>query len=176
MSKQPGIVFWLTGLSGSGKTTIGTELTNHLKAQGKPVVFLDGDQLREITGNTLGHDREQRLAASLLYARLCNLLANQNVNVVCATISLFHETQQWNRDHIKNYMEIFVDVPLAEVIKRDAKQIYSRAQQGLIKNVVGIDIEPEYPQNPDIVIKNHNKVSAQEAVYQILNYLTQAYA
>ena len=168
MNNRQGVVFWLTGLSGSGKTTIGTELTHRLRAQEQPVIFLDGDHLREVTGNTFGHDQEQRLQASLMYSRLCNMIAAQNIHVVCATISMFHQTQQWNRQNISNYLEIFVDVPLSELIKRDPKKIYSRAQTGELKNVVGMDIAAEFPQNPDLIIKNHNTVSIHQAVDAIL--------
>lgn len=167
MTRQ-GVVFWLTGLSGSGKTTIGTELALRLRAQEYPVIFLDGDILREMSANTFGHDRDQRLQASLMYARLCNMIAAQNVHVVCATISLFHQTQLWNRKNIPNYLEIFVDVPLSELVKRDPKKIYSRAQAGELKNVVGIDIVPEYPQKPDLIIKNHGDVPVKQAVDDII--------
>ena len=170
MDENQGTVFWLTGLSGSGKTTLGKELARILKEQGYPVVFLDGDHLREVTGNLFGHDREQRLQASLLYGRLCHFLSSQSINVVCATISLFHETQNWNRKHIPNYVEIFIDVPFSEIIQRDPKKIYSRAQQGDLKNIVGIDIAPEFPQRPELVIKNHN-ISVQEAVAEIMDFI-----
>ena len=168
MNNQQGTVFWLTGLSGSGKTTIGTALTEHLRSQGYTIILLDGDHLREITGNIFGHHREQRLQASLLYGRLCHMIAAQNINVVCATISLFHETQQWNRKNIPHYLEIFVDVPIAELIKRDSKKIYSRAKEGTLEHVVGIDIAPEYPKNPDLIIKNDAHTNVQTAVNKII--------
>ena len=167
METRSGTVFWLTGLSGSGKTTLGKALTNALKCQGHPVIFFDGDQLREITGHLFGHEQEERLQASLVYARLCHTLAAQSFHVVCATISLFHETQRWNRHHIPNYIEIFLDIPLSHLIERDSKKIYMRAQKGQLSNVVGIDIVPEFPQKPDIAINNPH-LSIQEAVDQII--------
>jgi adenylylsulfate kinase-like enzyme len=147
-------LFWLTGLSGAGKTTLASLLTTKLKDRGHPVIFLDGDTLREIYNNDFGHTREERLLASLQYARLCKMLTGQNVHVVCATISMFHQTQDWNRENIKNYLEVFVDVPLAELVRRDGKQIYSRAKAGELKNIVGIDIEPELPKKADVIIQN----------------------
>jgi adenylylsulfate kinase-like enzyme len=168
MSNQTGTVFWLTGLSGSGKTTIATELTQSLRNLGHPVILLDGDNLREIIGNTENHERHDRLKSSLLYARFCHLLAKQNIHVVCATISLFHETQNWNRNNISHYLEIFIDTPLSEVIKRDSKKIYSRAHAGELSNVVGVDILPEYPKQPDLVIKNTDNSKINVTVEKIL--------
>lgn len=141
-----------------------------MRAQGLPVIFLDGDHLREIMGNAFGHDREARLQASLMYARLCKMLADQQMHVVCSTISLFHQTQEWNRQHISRYLEILVDVPLTELIKRDPKQIYLRARQGLLKNVVGMDLPAEFPKQPDIIIQNHAQASVQDAVATILQF------
>ncbi|EKD54684.1 MAG: Adenylyl-sulfate kinase [uncultured bacterium] len=161
-------LFWLTGLSGAGKTTLGILLTKKLRDRGCPVVFLDGDTLREIYNNRFGHDREGRLEASLQYARLCKMLTEQKVHVVCATISMFHQTQDWNRENIKNYVEVFVDVPLEELIKRDSKHIYSKAKAGELKNIVGIDIEPELPKKADIIIKNYNNSAVEDNVSLIL--------
>lgn len=161
-------VFWLTGLSGTGKTTLGTLLTENLRNENHPVVFLDGDILREIFGNRFGHDRQDRLEASLQYARVCKMLVEQNVHVVCATISLFHQTQEWNRHHIKNYIEIFVDTPMQELLNRDSKKIYSRGLSGELKNIVGIDIEAEIPKNPDLIIKNHQNTKVENNVAIIL--------
>lgn len=161
-------VFWLTGLSGSGKTTIGEQLTKRLRNLGLPVIFLDGDVLREIFNGHFGHDLDSRKAASMHYAKLCNMLVSQHIYVVCATISLFHDTQEWNRNNIENYLEIFISVPLDELIKRDSKHIYTRAKSGELKNVVGIDIQPEYPKQADIVIFNHANSAAEDHVNLIL--------
>lgn len=161
-------VFWLTGLSGAGKTTLGHILTNKLRCCGYPVIFLDGDILREVFDSNIGHDRESRLAAAIKYSKLCKMLVDQQVHVVCATISLFHTVQEWNRTHIENYIEIFLDVPLDELIKRNSKNIYSRALSSEVKNVVGIDIPAEFPKLPDIVILNDANSKQDENISLIL--------
>ena len=161
-------LFWITGLSGSGKTTIGMKLAKQLKDRGLPVIFLDGDILREVFNNQFNHDRDSRKTASMQYAKLCRMLVNQHINVVCSTISLFHDTHEWNRKHIPNYLEIFIDVPLHELAKRDIKNIYSRAQSGELKNIVGIDIKPEFPKQADLVIQNHADSSPEDNVNLIL--------
>lgn len=166
----PGYLFWLTGLSGSGKTTIGLHLTTILRNSGYSVIFLDGDHLREVTGNLFGHTREERLKAAFLYARLCKTLVEQGAIVVCATISLFHEVQAWNREHIPGYIEIFIDVPLTELIQRDSKQIYAKVQNGEIRHVVGIDIAADYPLQPNLTVSNISDTNPAEAAKAIYTY------
>lgn len=163
-------VFWLTGLSGAGKTTLGTQLTNQLRARGEPVIFLDGDVLRSLFNDTTKHDQQSRLDIGMKYARLCQMLVAQGVHVVCATISLFHQIQDWNRNNIKNYIEIFLDVPMDELIKRDSKQIYSRAHAGEICNIMGIDIAPELPKQADVVIHHANDMNHKDSIELILRH------
>ena len=101
-----GRVFWITGLSGAGKTTVGQELWTRLRAAGRPVTFLDGDALRAVIAEDLGYSAGNRRRSAMRNARLCRLLAEQGTDVVCATISLFHEVQRWNRENILDYREI----------------------------------------------------------------------
>ena len=103
---SPGRVFWITGLSGAGKTTLGQELRSRLRASGRPVAFLDGDALRTAIAEDLGHSAGNRRQSAMRNARLCRLLAEQGSDVICATISLFHEVQRWNRENIPDYREI----------------------------------------------------------------------
>jgi adenylylsulfate kinase len=163
---EPGRVFWVTGLSGSGKTTIATLLADALRAQGKTAILLDGDELREVFGGTQSYDEAARRDASMRYARLCRLLAAQGANVICATISMFDATRAWNREHIAGYYEIYVRVPLEELKRRDSKGIYSRGEQ-----VVGVDIAFEAPKTPDITVDNHGATTPKQALVQILQHI-----
>jgi len=107
-----GRVFWITGLSGAGKTTVGRQLWARLRAAGRPVIFLDGDALRVAIAEDLGYSEGNRRRSAMRNARLCRLLAEQGTDVVCATISLFHEVQRWNRANIRGYREIYLRVPI----------------------------------------------------------------
>ncbi len=164
-----GTVYWITGLSGAGKTTLATALVEKLKTTGKHPIFLDGDAMRDIFDTTKNLNQNERFLLSKKYAKLCQVLANQGFDVVCATISLFHETQSWNRKHITHYVEIFLQVPLAELKKRDPKEIYAKHTAGEMPNVVGIDIPAEFPKQPDILIDFNDGLSTSEAVNQIIN-------
>jgi cytidine diphosphoramidate kinase len=85
-----GRVYWITGLSGAGKTTVGRELWRRLRTAGRSAIFLDGDALREVIAEDLGHSILNRRTSAMRNARLCRMLASQGTDVVCPTISLFH--------------------------------------------------------------------------------------
>ena len=101
-------------------------------------------------------------------ARLCRLLAQQGGDVICATISLFHEVQRWNRENIAGYFEIYLRVPMDELRRRDTKGIYARGQRGDARDVVGIDVPAETPEAPDLVLDNYGAVDVESAVDRIL--------
>ena len=105
---RAGRVYWITGLSGAGKTTLGRELVQRLRAAGRPAIFLDGDMLREVIAEDLGHNLANRRKSAMRNARLCRMLASQGADVVCPTISMFHEVQRWNRENIPAYREIYL--------------------------------------------------------------------
>jgi glutamine kinase len=163
----PGRVFWITGLSAAGKTSIGRALSSHLRTSGYQVIFLDGDTLRAVS-NDLGYSAENRRAAAMRNGMLCRMLAEQGFDVVCSTISLFHEVQRWNRENIPRYNEIFVRVPLEELKRRDTKGVYTAAANGQASNIVGLDIPAETPEAPDLILDNDASLKPEEAVRRIL--------
>ena len=144
--------YWVTGLSATGKTTLSSLLVTHLRGQGKTVIHLDGDDLRQVLADEI-YAREDRIALAMRYARLCKLLTEQGLDIVIAVIGLFKEVHKWNRENITNYIEIFIDTPLSELKKRDPKKIYRDFELGLINNVAGIDLKIDIPSNPDIYLK-----------------------
>ena len=162
-SSEGGRVFWITGLSGAGKTTIGKEFSLALKKHG-PTIFLDGDILRQVFGNDLGHTQSERKKCAMRYSRLCKMISDQGIDVVCATISMFHEIHDWNRSHIKNYVEIYLKIPINILRKRDLKGIYRQATEGKINNVMGIDLQFEEPKCPDLILANDGSQSVEEIV------------
>jgi adenylylsulfate kinase-like enzyme len=163
-----GRVFWITGLSGAGKTTVGRQLSARLRAAGRAVIFLDGDALRAVVAQDLGYSESNRRRSAMRNARLCRLLAEQGSDVICATISLFHEVQRWNRENIRDYCEIYLRVPIDELRRRDSKGIYAAAQRGEARDVVGLDVPAETPEAPDLVLDNYGVLNVAAAVDRIL--------
>jgi adenylylsulfate kinase-like enzyme len=149
---SPGRVVWITGLSGAGKSTLAEALVSALRGAGKPVVMLDGDALREVFGavDAQHHGREARLGLALRYAQLCKTLADQGMTIVIATISLFREVHAWNRQHLPGYVEVLLDVPLAELRRRDPKGIYRRFDAGELQDVAGLDLAVDLPTAPHV--------------------------
>lgn len=148
------MVIWLVGMSGSGKTTIGERLAARLKKTYSNAVFLDGDILREIWGDSLGHDIDSRRTNAHRVSHLCRVLDQQGIHIVAAVLSIFPEWQQWNRANFSRYFEVFVDVPIEVLRARDSKGLYSRALAGESENVVGVDIPFPRPAHPNLVLDN----------------------
>lgn len=191
-------VYWITGLSGAGKTSVGKLLYEKMKQKYPNIVFLDGDVLREVFGNDLGYTREERLKCAMRYARLCKMLQEQGMNVICCTISMFDEIRSWNRENIRNYREIYVRVSMEVLIKRNQKGLYSTSMEALKKQnqkdlystsaedlpeqnqkslhrstienreVAGIHVEIEEPKNPDMILDNEGNVSVAELVDRVI--------
>jgi len=148
------MVVWVIGLSGSGKTTLSEEIVDEARRRGRKVILLDGDRVRELFGNDLGHDIADRRANAERICRLCGFLDEQGIDVVCAILSLFPESRAWCRENLSAYYEIFIDAPLEQLIERDVKGIYSRYQRGEINDVAGLDLPFPRPESPDLLITN----------------------
>lgn len=161
-------VYWITGLAGAGKTTIGKALYIQLKQQYSNVIFLDGDILRSIFDNTYGYTIEERKKLAMSYARMCKMLSEQGMKVICCTISMFDEVREWNRENIPYYKEIYIRVPLEILKVRNQKGLYSNLEPQ--KEVVGVNIVMEEPKNPDLVIDNYNNLTVEECVRMIINF------
>ena len=139
-----GLVVWLTGLAGSGKSTLAKELYIKLQSQALNVVYLDGDELRDVLG-AYSYDKQGRISVAKKRADLARLLSRQGIITIVSTISMFDEIYAYNREHFPNYLEVYVSCDYDELIRRDQKQIYSKALKGELPNVVGVDIDYDEP-------------------------------
>jgi bifunctional enzyme CysN/CysC len=147
-------VLWFTGLSGAGKSTIANRLEQKLLAIGCHTMLLDGDNVRHGLNRDLGFTDTDRVENIRRVGEVARLMADAGLIVVCAFISPFRADRQMARDIAtpSPFIEVFVDTPIAECIRRDPKGLYAKAQAGAIPNFTGIDSAYEAPLDPDICL------------------------
>ncbi|MBR6840651.1 MAG: adenylyl-sulfate kinase, partial [Oscillospiraceae bacterium] len=105
---KKGTLYFFTGLAGAGKTTIGGLFYRRLKARKNDVILFDGEQMRPVYGSDYGYSTEDRLKSAKMEFRLCKLLTDQGLDVVCCAISMYEEARAWNRANIENYREVYI--------------------------------------------------------------------
>lgn len=160
-----GYLFWITGFSGAGKTSIAECLLKKVRIKFPNFVLIDGNQVRELFGNDLGYDYRDRLKNAWRIANLCHFLTKQGLNVICSTVSLFNEIHSFNRDQNSKYVEILVQTSLETRKRRDKRGLYSDVNQG---KVVGFDMKLDLPQNPHLILNNDSDGMLDEKVSEIL--------
>lgn len=162
-------VLWFTGLSGSGKTTIGKLLVERLRAKGHKVQWLDGDVTREFLPKT-GFSKAERDAHVVRTGFIARCLEENGIFVVATYIAPYAEARQKVRDMCQQFEEIYVATPLEECERRDVKGLYAKARQGKIQQFTGIDDPYEIPKNPSITIDTLVETPNQ-AVDRILSHM-----
>ncbi len=146
------MVIWIIGLSGAGKTTVAAKVAGMLKEKNLNAIHIDGDDMRFVWGDDLTHKMEDREKNSRRIQRLCTVLEKQGAVVVVSMLSIFQHHRDENRIIFSKYFELFLDYELDELKKRDNKNLYSRALEGSLTNVVGVDMPFQKPTGSDLVI------------------------
>ncbi len=169
---EDGFTLWFTGLSGAGKSTIANAVVERLRALGRRVELLDGDEIRKNLSQGLGFSKADRDANIARIAFVAKLLSRNGVIAITAAISPYRETRDNARAEISNFVEVFVDCPLEVCEQRDVKGLYAKARSGEIKQFTGISDPYEAPQNPEITVHTDRENVDQE-VEIVLSKLTE---
>ena len=150
INKKKGILFWITGLSGSGKTSVGKKVYKKISKKYGKTILLNGDDLRKIF-NLKKFSYNERYKIALSYSKFCENIINQKINIIFTTVSMFNKVREYNKKKIENYVEIYIATNIKDIIKNNKKKIYKIRNK---KNIVGLDIKFEKPKSPTIKINN----------------------
>ena len=156
-SLNRGIVFWITGLSGAGKTSLANGIKKEIRKKFGPTLVINGDDLRKIF-KLNKYDKSSRLKYTEQYSQFLKFITNQGVNVIFTVVGLFDKIRTLNRKNINNYVEIFIRTNVSKIKKKRKKRIYLKKTN----EIVGIQIKPEFPKRPDIIINNDFKKSIRQ--------------
>lgn len=170
-----GLVIWLTGLSGSGKTTIATELERQLFAAGRHTYLLDGDILRHGLCSDLNFSAESRRENIRRAGEVAALFADAGVIAIAAFISPFRADRERARQAVPagRFIEVFVNAPLDVCEKRDVKGLYAKARAGQLKEFTGVSAPYEAPDRPEVDLRT-DQLSVTESVQRIIHFLQAA--
>ena len=158
-------VLWFTGLSGSGKSTIANIVERELHARGVRTYLLDGDNVRHGLSKDLGFTDADRVENIRRVGEVARLMVDAGLVVLTAFISPFRSERALARSMVDagEFVEIFVDTPLAVVEARDPKGLYKKARRGELKNFTGIDSPYEAPQTPELHVDTSQQTPEQAA-------------
>ena len=164
---EAGFTVWFTGLSGSGKSTIAELLCEELERRGVRWELLDGDVVRTHLSKGLGFSREDRDTNILRIGWLAERLTYHGVAAVCSAISPYRAIRDEVRKRVGKFVEVFVDCPLDECIRRDRKGLYAKALAGELPNFTGVSDPYEPPESPEVVLHTAQE-SPEECVRQLV--------
>lgn len=168
--EQKGIVIWMTGLSGSGKTTVAIALEKELNKKGFLTQVLDGDNIRSGINSNLGFSDADRTENIRRIAEIAKLFVNCGVITICCFVSPTEDIRNIAQHIIgeNDFVEVFMNTSLDVCEQRDVKGLYAKARKGEIKDFTGINAPFEIPANPSVEIKG---LSIEESVKKILNFI-----
>ncbi len=159
---KKGTVYFFTGLSGAGKTTLGGLFHRRLKDREDNVVLLDGDSIRLVYNEDISYTEESRRKGAGRTFRVAKMLSDQGIDVVVCSICMYSAVREWNRENIENYREIYIKVDREVLLRRNQKGLYTAG-----KDVVGVDIPFDEPKQPDFIIENNGQETPEAIVSRL---------
>ncbi len=159
---EKGTVYFFTGLSGAGKTTLGGLFHRRLKERKPNVVLLDGDQIRPVYNEDIGYSDADRVKGASRTFRVAKMLSDQGIDVVVCSICMYSAVRDWNRENIERYKEIYIKVKRETLLARNQKHLYTDG-----KDVVGVDLPFDEPQSPDVVIANDGREAPETTIARL---------
>ena len=145
------MIIWITGLPGSGKTTLARNLKSILETKvSNNIVILDGDNIRGILPYKISYSNEDRMKLAFFYSKLALLIEQSNCIVICSFVALFHSVQEYTRLKANDYFEIFLDPSLDELVNINKKGLYSDGSDYMLKQFT----KHEFPKQPELRLKN----------------------
>lgn len=175
LKNQKPRIIWFTGLSGAGKSTIANILDQKLFALGKHTMLLDGDNLRHGLNRDLGFTEADRVENIRRVGEVAKLMVDSGLIVICSFISPYKAERDMVRSLVAegDFIEVFVNTPIEECMRRDPKGLYSKAKEGKIKNFTGIDAPYEAPERPEIRLETvgHRPDELADQIVELLRHL-----
>jgi adenylyl-sulfate kinase len=165
---EQGFTIWLTGLPGSGKTTLAHLLEKELRSAGYKVEVLDGDLIRTHLCKDLGFSKEDRDTNIRRIGWVCELLNRNGVVAVAAAISPYRAVRDEMRGKIAHFIEVYVECPLSVLVERDSKGLYKRALAGEIPNFTGVSDPYEPPLAPEVVCHTDGRETPGQSAEKVL--------
>ena len=158
-----GILFFITGLAGSGKTSIAKKIKKEISHLYGPTIEVSGDNFRKIFkfNKYTQKARNEYLMNYLVFAKL---ITDQKINLIFNLIGMYEKARRWNRKNIDNYVEIYIEANMNKIMCSKQKATHLKVK----KNIVGLDIKAELPKKPDIVVKNDFNKSLDELAKELL--------
>jgi len=158
-----GVTVWMTGLPGSGKTTLAKLIETRLKSQGLRVEVFDGDEVRKNLSSDLGFSKQDRELHAKRVAYVSKLLSRNGIIAIVALISPYREFRENARKDIPDFFEVYVKASIETCAKRDPKGLYKKARMGEIKDLTGPQDPYEEPLNPELIVDTENSTPEESA-------------
>ena len=162
-----GLTVWLTGLSGSGKSTVAGILERELRARGRRVEVLDGDEVRKHLTKGLGFTREDRDENVRRVGWVCEVLSRNDVIAIAAVISPYRALRDEVRARIGRFVEVYMEAPVDVLAARDPKGLYRRAMAGEIEGFTGVSDPYEPPIHPEVVCHTDGRETPEQSAHKI---------